>query len=125
LTVAGFASNNDFGIKRLHGLPQAGPPYAPAYHGTMRPDIAARWKWIGLVALVVAAAGAAGMPKWQQGSVGRGLSKRTADWMNRKGIGKVWAGIAELDVSHCKFRSDRPIELILCEGDEKLNRTTL
>jgi serine protease Do len=66
-----------------------------------------------------------GVPKWQQGSVGRGLSKRTNDWMNRKGIGKVWAGIAELDVSHCKFRSDRPIELILCEGDEKLNRTTL
>ena len=42
-----------------------------------------------------------------------------------RGIGKVWAGIAEMDVSHCKFRSDRPIELILCEGDEKLNRTTL
>ena len=42
-----------------------------------------------------------------------------------RGIGKVWAGIAALDASHCKFRSDRPIELILCEGDEKLNRTTL
>jgi hypothetical protein len=42
-----------------------------------------------------------------------------------RGIGKVWAGIAELDVGHCKFRNDRPIELILCEGDEKLNRTTL
>jgi len=63
--------------------------------------------------------------KWEQSSPDHGLAKRTNEWMNRKGMGNVYAGAAVLEVGSCRFQKGVPIELILSEGDEKLNRTTL
>ena len=63
--------------------------------------------------------------KWRQGSPRGDLGKRTNEWMNRTGVGNVYSGIVELDLHFCKFRKDPPIDLILREGDEKVNRTTL
>jgi S1-C subfamily serine protease len=63
--------------------------------------------------------------KWERSAPDHGQAKRTNDWMNRKGLGNVYAGAALLDVGSCQFQRGVPIELILSEGDEKLNRTTL
>ena len=63
--------------------------------------------------------------KWELSTPDHGQAKRTNDWMNRKGLGNVYAGAALLDVGSCQFQKGVPIELILSEGDEKLNRTTL
>jgi hypothetical protein len=63
--------------------------------------------------------------RWQKSSPDRGLGKRTNEWMNRMGMGSVYAGAALLHVGSCQFQKDVPIQLILREGDEKLNRLTL
>ena len=63
--------------------------------------------------------------RWQESPPGRGLAKRTREWMNRMGMGKVYAGAAVLDVASCQFEKDVPIQIILREGDEKLNRVLL
>jgi hypothetical protein len=63
--------------------------------------------------------------KWERSAPDHGQAKRTSDWMTRKGLGNVYAGAAVLDVGSCQFQRGVPIELILSEGDEKLNRTTL
>jgi hypothetical protein len=62
---------------------------------------------------------------WLQNSPGRGLAKRTSEWMKRMGMGKVYGGAAALDVESCQFQKDIPIQLILRQGDEKLNRVML
>ena len=62
---------------------------------------------------------------WLQNSPGRGLAKRTSEWMKRMGMGKVYGGAAALDVESCQFQKDVPIQLILRQGDEKLNRVML
>jgi hypothetical protein len=41
------------------------------------------------------------------------------------GMGKVYGGAAALDVESCQFQKDVPIQLILRQGDEKLNRVML
>ena len=63
--------------------------------------------------------------RWERSTPDHGQAKRTSDWMSRKGMGNVYAGAALLEVGSCHFEKDVPIELILIEGDEKLNRTTL
>ncbi|HEX7507941.1 MAG TPA: S1C family serine protease [Polyangia bacterium] len=63
--------------------------------------------------------------RWERSVPDRGQAKRTSDWMSRKGMGNVYTGAALLEVGSCQFERDVPIELILIEGDEKLNRTTL
>jgi hypothetical protein len=63
--------------------------------------------------------------RWQKSSPDRGLGKRTNEWMNRMGMGSVYTGAALLHVGSCQFQKDVPIQLILREGDEKLNRLTL
>jgi S1-C subfamily serine protease len=63
--------------------------------------------------------------RWERSAPDHGQAKRTNEWMNRKGMGNVYAGAALLDVGACQFQKDVPIELILGEGDEKLNRTRL
>jgi hypothetical protein len=63
--------------------------------------------------------------KWRRGSVRSDLGKRTNEWMNRTGVGNLYSGIVELDLRFCEFRKDPPIDLVLREGDEQVNRTTL
>jgi len=63
--------------------------------------------------------------RWQESPPGRGLAKRTREWMEKMGMGKVYAGAAVLDVESCQFEKDIPIQVILREGDETLNRVLL
>jgi S1-C subfamily serine protease len=66
-----------------------------------------------------------GTATWQENQPDQGLAKRTSDWMNRVGIGKVYTGAVYLDVQSCEFERGSPIELILQQGDEKTNRVSL
>lgn len=66
-----------------------------------------------------------GVATWQENQPDQGLAKRTSDWMNRVGMGKVYTGSVYLDVQSCEFERGSPIELILQQGDEKTNRVTL
>ena len=63
--------------------------------------------------------------KWRQSSVRGDLGKQTNEWMSRTGVGNVYSSVVELDLRFCKFWKNPSIDLILCEGDEKVNRTTL
>ena len=66
-----------------------------------------------------------GVATWHENQPDEGLAKRTSDWMNRVGIGKVYTGSVYLDVQSCEFERGSPIELVLQQGDEKTNRVTL
>jgi putative serine protease PepD len=66
-----------------------------------------------------------GVVTWQENHPDEGFAKRASEWMDRMGIGKVYSGAVDLDVRSCEFERGQPVELILEEGDEKLNRVPL
>jgi S1-C subfamily serine protease len=66
-----------------------------------------------------------GVVTWRENQPDEGLAKRASEWMDRMGIGKVFSGFAELDVRSCEFERGYPIELVLEEGDQKINRVAL